>query len=138
MIELRTLGGLDLRDAGGEPFTPTVAQPKRLALLTYLALADGSTFRRRDSVVGLLWPELDASHARGALRQALHFLRRSLGDGVVVARGEEEVAVNRAVLWCDAVEFQERADAGAFEEALALYRGDFLDGLFASDVDAEF
>jgi DNA-binding SARP family transcriptional activator len=138
MIELRTLGGLDVGGSHGETLGPLSAQPKRLALLTYLALADGSSFRRRDAVVAHLWPELDTAHARGSLRQALHFLRRSLGDGVILSRGEEEIAVNRALLWCDAATFEANCEAGQCRDALHLYRGDFLDGFFVSDVAAEF
>jgi DNA-binding SARP family transcriptional activator len=138
MIELRTLGGADLRSSEGESALPLAVQPKRLALLIYLALDDSSGFRRRDSVVAHLWPELDTSHARGAMRQALHSLRRLMGEDSMIARGEEEIAVNREVVRCDAVAFLECANTGRHEAALKLYRGDFLDGFFASDVAPEF
>src|SRR5438876_8146459 len=90
MIRLRTLGAVDLKDSEGRELRPLLTQPKRLALLTYLALAGSSGFRRRDTVVALFWPELDEEHARGSLRQALRFLRRSLGEGDIVSRGAEE------------------------------------------------
>ena len=138
MIELRTLGGVDLRSSDSETMIPLAAQPKRLALLVYLALGDLSGFRRRDSAVGYLWPELDTLHARGALRQALHSLRRVIGNATLITRGEEEVGVNRDLMRCDAVLFRELADAGRHEEALRLYRGDFLEGFFVSDVAPEF
>ena len=138
MIELRTLGGVDLRSCDGQTAIPLAAQPKRLALLVYLALGNSSGFRRRDSAVGHLWPELDTLHARGALRQALHSLRRLTGEGAIVTRGEEEIGVNREILWCDAVAFREGIELGKYEEALKLYRGDFLEGFFASDVAPEF
>src|SRR5512144_517104 len=80
MIYLRTLGGLDLRDADGRELRPVIGQPKRFALLAYLAQAGHQGFRRRDTITALFWPELDQEHARGALRQALRFLRRELGD----------------------------------------------------------
>jgi DNA-binding SARP family transcriptional activator/TolB-like protein len=136
MIEFRTLGGLELKDSEGP--RSISAQPKRLALLTYLALADSSSFRRRDAILALLWPELDEAHARGALRQALHFLRRSLGEDTLVSRGEEEVGVNGSAFWCDAVTFDELQRAGEHARALELYRGDFLEGFFVSDVAPEF
>jgi DNA-binding SARP family transcriptional activator/TolB-like protein/Tfp pilus assembly protein PilF len=138
MIELHTLGGIELRRSSAEALDSLTSQPKRLALLAYLALAERSDFRRRDVTVALLWPELDAQHARGSLRQALHFLRRSLGDGVIAVRGEEEIGVHRAAISCDAVEFLRCSDAKEYERALALYRGDFLDGFFVSDVAPEF
>src|SRR5438105_7448191 len=79
MIELRMLGTLDLKGADGRAVRSILAQPKRLALLAYLAVHPAGA--RRDSVVALFWPELDTAHARGALRQSLRFLRRELGDG---------------------------------------------------------
>src|SRR5204863_3170276 len=103
MIRLRTLGAVDLKDSEGRELRPLLTQPKRLALLTYLALAGSSGFRRRDTVVALFWPELDEEHARGSLR----FLRRSLGEGIIVSRGEEEIGVDRGVLRCDATAFME-------------------------------
>ena len=137
MIELRTLGALDLRAVDGREVHALLSQPKRLALLAYLALARGPRFHRRDAVIALFWPDLDQDHARGALRQALRFLRRLLGDGMVVTRGEEEVGVDRDMLWVDAVAFEEAFDAGRMDDALALYRGDFLHGLFVSDTGPE-
>ena len=136
MIEFRTLGGLELRERGES--RGISAQPKRLALLSYLALADSSGFRRRDAVLGLLWPELDEAHARGALRQGLHLLRRSLGEDALTSRGEEEIGVNTSALWCDAVAFDAFNRAGQHDLALELYRGDFLEAFFVSDVAPEF
>ena len=138
MIELRTLGGVDLRSSAGESALPLPAQPKRLGLLVFLALEDLSGYRRRDPVMALLWPELDSAHARGALRQALHALRRVIGEDAIVTRGEQEIGVNREALWCDAVQFRQLADAGRHADALKLYSGDFLDGFYVSDVAAEF
>lgn len=137
MIHLRTFGGVDLRDSAGVDMRPVLAQPKRLALLAYLALAEASAFRRRDKIVALFWPELDDDHARGSLRQALSFLRRALGEGVIVTRGDEEIGVSRRVLECDASLFLDACGAGRDQEAMALYRGDFLDGFFVSDVAPE-
>src|SRR2546425_3352382 len=137
MIRLRTLGAVDLKDSEGRELRPLLTQPKRLALLTYLALAGSSGFRRRDTVVALFWPELDEEHARGSLRQALSFLRRSLGEGVIVSRGEEEIGVDRAALRCDATALMEACEAGRDAEALDLFQGDFLDGFFVSEAGPE-
>src|SRR3989449_2342521 len=137
MIRLRTLGAVDLKDSEGCELRPLLTQPKRLALLAYLALAGSSGFRRRDTVVALFWPELDEEHARGSLRQALRFLRRSLGEGVIVSRGEEEIGVDRGALRCDATAFMEACEGGRHAEALDLYRGAFLDGFFVSEAAPE-
>ena len=135
MIELRTLGALDLKAADGHPVHSILAQPKRLALLAYLAVHAAGA--RRDSVVALFWPELDTAHARGALRQSLRFLRRELGDGILNGHGDEEVGFEPATLWFDALAFQQACDAGEPARALQLYRGDFLAGFFVNDGSAE-
>src|SRR5207344_1444686 len=70
--------------------------------------------------------------ARHALRQSLYFLRRSLGPGVLVSRGDDELGIARGT-WCDAVEFGRAIDESRLEEALALYQGDVLPGFFLSD-----
>ena len=138
MIELRTLGTLDLHVADGGDAHSLSTQPKRLALFTYIALAGSSRFQRRDTVVSIFWPDLDQSHARGALRQALWFLRRALGDTAIITRGEEEIGIDESGVSIDAQRFEQACGAGRTEEALDLYRGDFLDGVFISDAAPAF
>src|SRR5262245_19698730 len=123
MSELHTLGRVHLvADDGTE--LPGGAQAKRLALLAYLALARESV--RRDALVALFWPELAEQDARGALRQALYYVRRIAGD-VITASGDE-LAVRDGAVRCDAVELEQFVRDSRFEEAFALYRGDFFDG----------
>src|SRR5262245_24273465 len=139
MIRLRLLGGLDLVDPEGRgDLRAVLVQPKRLALLVYLALAGEQRFRRRDTVVGLFWPELDAHHARGSLRQALRFLRGELGSDALISRGEEEVGVNRQMVDCDAAAFEQACDSGEWSGALAIYRGDLLTGVYIAEISADF
>ncbi|UCC48995.1 MAG: hypothetical protein JSV41_02125, partial [Gemmatimonadota bacterium] len=133
MIELRVLGSLDLRGAGGETLLSVLAQPKRVALLTYLAVPSPHGFQRRDKLLGLFWAERDPEHARAALRTALYFLRQSLGEEVLVSCGDEEVGLAEAAVWCDAVAFEAALDAGEPEKALELYRGDLLEGFYVSE-----
>lgn len=130
MIELRTLGSLDLRGADGFELRPVLQQPKRLALLAYLAVAHPPRFYRRDTLLAMFWPELDGEHARAALRRALYFLRRSLGDGVILGRGDEEVGLSAQELSCDAALFQRAIAEERPGDALALYRGALLDGVY--------
>lgn len=138
MLELHTFGTVGLRSREIGESTATIVQPKRLALLVYLATAPRRRCRRRDQVVGLLWPELDATHARGSLSQALRYLRRALGDDVLVTQGEEEIGVDGQWLWCDAAEFTQALQAGELERALSHYRGRFLEGFFVDEVAPEF
>lgn len=132
MIELRTLGSLDLRGADGFELRPVLQQPKRLALLAYLAVAHPPRFYRRDTLLAMFWPELDGEHARAALRRALYFLRRSLGDGVILGRGDEEVGLSAQELSCDAALFQRAMAEERPGDALALYRGVLLEGVYVS------
>lgn len=127
---LRTLGAIELLLPDGEQARPVLAQPKRLALLVYLAMAPG--FVRRDTLLPLFWGEYDTAHGRTALRQAVHFLRRALGPGVIVGRGGEELAIGAGAIALDATRFEQSLRTGALAEALALYRGDFLCGFFVS------
>lgn len=137
MIELRTLGLLDLRGSDGRELRSILAQPKRLALLLYLAAASPQRSHRRDTLLGLFWPHLDHEHARAALRQAVAFLRRSLDDDVLVGRSDEELAASEEALWCDVCAFDHACDAGSWTEALELYQGEFLEGFFVSDAAPE-
>lgn len=135
-LHLHTLGILDLQGPAGADCEAVLRQPKRLALLAYLATATPRRFHRRDVLLGMFWPELDTAHARAALRRSLYFLRQALGEAVIEGRGDEEVAVNAETLWCDAAAFDAAIAAGRLEEALGLYRGDLLAGLFLSGAPA--
>jgi len=139
VIQLRALGGSDLVDTGGRgELHAILVQPKRFGVLVYLALSHTHRFRRRDTLVTLFWPELDQEHARGALRQALRFLRGELGAGVLLSRGEEEVGVNREALWCDATEFEQACRSADWNRALELYRGDLLAGVHLPESSVDF
>ena len=92
-IRLRTLGTLDLRGPEGEELGAVLAQPKRVALLCYLALAIPRGSRRRDKLVALFWPEHDAEHARNSLSQSVHVLRRALGPDALVSRNGETLSL---------------------------------------------
>ncbi|MGI8998896.1 MAG: AfsR/SARP family transcriptional regulator, partial [Candidatus Limnocylindria bacterium] len=59
---------------------------KATAMLACLAL-DGPAVAR-STLAGLLWPEYDADHARGALRRTLSTLRTALGGRFVTAVGD--------------------------------------------------
>ncbi len=130
MIKLGMLGTLSLSDADGREVRSVLRQPRRLALLAYLAAATPRGFHRRDSLLALFWPELDQEHARAALRQALHVVRDGLGADVILTRGDEEVGLDFERIWCDVVAFDRAVAAGQLHEAMEHYRGDLLDGFF--------
>ncbi|MDH3290916.1 MAG: protein kinase [Gemmatimonadota bacterium] len=128
MLAIRLLGAEEARDADGRVLEELLRQPKRFALLAYLAAAEPQGFQRRDVLMGLLWPDADPSHARHALNQALYFLRQVLGNAAVVTRGAGEVALDTDVVSCDVWTFRQAIEAGNFEEAAALYWGSLLGG----------
>ncbi len=133
MVRLHLLGTVELRDTAGKELRSIIAQPKRLALLAYLAVASPCGFHRRDHLLALFWPESDADHARNSLRQALHFLRHALGGAIVIGRGEEEVGIAPDAMWCDVVEFEAAIARKDHPRAAALYRGALLPGFFVPE-----
>lgn len=133
MIDLRTLGALELTSTDSTIVSSVLAQPRRAALLCYLALATPRGFHRRDTLFAVFWPEHDAEQARHALRQAVYFLRRALGPETIVSRGDEEVALVAGEVHCDVWDFEAALDEGRAADALALYEGELLAGFHVSE-----
>src|SRR4030095_7607258 len=132
MIELRSLGALELTSAESRAVRSVLAQPRRAALLCYLALALPRGFHRRDTLFALFWPEDDAEQARHALRQSVYFLRRALGPNSIVSRGDGELALAPHQVRCDVGAFDLAIAQGRPADALALCRGDLLAGFHIS------
>src|SRR3970040_103566 len=132
MICLRTFGALDLRDAEGAEIRAVLAQPSRVALLIYLAIATPRGFQRRDTILSLFWPERDTERARASLNRAVYFLRRELGDDVLRSRGDGEIGLDRERFWCDASAFDDAADQRHYSDAVELYRGELMPGFFVT------
>ena len=105
-----------------------LSRPGRIALLAWLAAHAHTGPRQRDEIIGLFWPESGEDNARTSLRQALHLLRRALGDAAIVNRGTA-LQLNTGVVSCDLVEFDRAIRDGHDADAVDLYRGHFLDGL---------
>lgn len=129
---LRVLGGLDLSGEGGRDAS-VLRQPKRVALLAYLAVGPEGGFKRRDSLIGLFWPDADSEGARHSLRQALYVLRKGIGAEALRARGDEEVGIDPGVLACDAARFEILARSGQSAAAMEEYGGDLLPGFYVDD-----
>ncbi len=135
MIELQILGEIRLRAGDGSELDALLRQPKRLALLAYLASPKPGTWHRRDMLLALFWPDLDAAHARTSLRNSVYVLRQALGDSVLRNRGDEEISIDPAMLETDLATVWDALRNNRPEEALANYRGELLPGLFPSDSD---
>lgn len=117
---------------------------RRLAVLIYLVLARPRGLHSRDTLVALLWPESDQAAGRHALRNALHSLRRALGDELIVTAGDGLVGADMSRIECDAILVEADLAAGGFTDAMARYHGELLQGFFVSEapeferwVDAE-
>jgi DNA-binding SARP family transcriptional activator/Tfp pilus assembly protein PilF len=125
-VEIRALGARLVIGPGRGPLD--VTQPKRLALLFFLALAVPRGIQRRDTLLAMFWPEADRASAGQSLRQALHYLRALLPPDLLVTRGSSEIGLDHARVRCDAALFDALLDDGREEEALPLYRGELLPG----------
>ena len=129
-LALEYLGGLRLVLGKKALALPLKAQ----ALVCYLAVSGRP--HSREALVGLLWSEFSEEVARANLRTMLPKLRQALGPYLVISR--DTVAFNRASRYRLDVELflgmlnQGETDIARLQEAVKLYRGDFLEG-FALD-----
>jgi DNA-binding SARP family transcriptional activator len=124
VLRLRLLGALEVELDGAVIASPPSQRP--WAVFAYLALAPQPVSRAE--LAARFWPDVLDQSARASLRSAVWALRRSLGDWLVVDR--ERVGLRDDVeLWIDAREFERRADGDSPEEALALCRGELLEGM---------
>ena len=120
---------------------------KNLALLTYLAVT--GQVHRRESLITLLWPELEPSRARGGLRRELSTLKKALPDGLIKA-DRQTIGLERGVgIWLDIDQFKKYLQnfhhhnhpkgesCKDCEEdlikAIKLMKGDFLEGFSLPD-----
>lgn len=132
MIRLRLLGSVDLKGSNGEELRGIIAQPKPMAMLAYLAAATPTGYRRREELLSIFWPELDSGRGRRALSQALHVLRSDLDEGVISARGVEELGLDRSLISSDVDDFRSAIDRCDWKSALDLYYGELLAGFLIS------
>jgi len=144
-LTISLLGSLEIV-LDDQPVT-YLATGKARALLAYLAVEAGHA-HRRETLAGLLWPDYEERSARANLRNALSNLRKAIEDRPAIedrgaVRGHREpfllttretIQFNRASdHWIDVVTFGKLVQADVstsrqLEEALALYRGPFMEG----------
>ena len=132
MIRLRVFGSLQLSSDDRGEIRSVLAQPKRVAILAYMA-ASTAAYHRRDRLLAMFWPEQDDARAREALNTAISFLRREIGRDAILSRGVDEIGLNPEACWSDVAAFRSALDARAFDEALAHYRGDLLEGFYVGN-----
>lgn len=109
------------------------ASEKTLALLCYLAVTQ-ETFSRAQ-LEGLFWGDFPAEKAQTNLRTALYNLNKLLGNVIQATR--KTVAFDTTQPFTlDTQQFEAALtgrNAAALPQALSLYRGDFLSGLYLDD-----
>jgi DNA-binding SARP family transcriptional activator len=127
-----TLGSFDLRASDGSRVEAVLGQPKRAALLAYLAAGEPGRTHLRDTLHGVFWPDLGENRARHALSQSLYALRQVLGPEAIQLRRGGHLAVDAERLWCDATEFRRAATEKRYADAVELYHGDLLPGFYLS------
>jgi len=131
VFEVRVLGEFSVwRDGSLIP----LGSRKYYALLAFLALEQGRVLRR-EQVIALLWEHARTTAARQSLRQAIYALRSRL-RGLPLQATREEVWLPAGAVAVDALEFRSAVFAGRWEDAVALYRGGFLDGFWLRDSPA--
>ncbi len=128
MVELRLLGAPYIEISGQEARLP---YRKAMALLAYLAVT--SQPHSREQLASLLWGEVDDGRARNSLRSALSVIRRATAPVPILETHRDMVTLYADRLWLDVAVFKaairnEQSITG-LTDALATWRGHFLDGL---------
>ena len=135
-VQVYVLGAFEVR-SGGEALRFGRKSPTRpLAVLKYLA-ACGPRGAAESEVADALWPDQDGDVALRSLAVNLHRLRRLLADPASVVHRDRRLTLDARRVWCDASAFERLLEIAAVaaeeperttltQEALALYRGDFL------------
>jgi PAS domain S-box-containing protein len=136
-LSLRVLGAVQLNRVSDRKSERLSIQPKRAALLAYLALhcVDGPC--PRELLLPLFWPEVSEARARGALRKAIHELRSVLGDDVIKSSGSDQLSISFDSFDCDASQFNALLSTGAVLAAVSIYSGDFFSGYIPQDAPLE-
>jgi DNA-binding SARP family transcriptional activator/Tfp pilus assembly protein PilF len=129
MFNLIALGGLALQSDENLPLSAN--QRRRLALLVLLAPA-GERGITREKLFGYLWPDSSQEKARHALEQLLYATRRDLGREAILSVSGV-LRLNPAIVQADVLQFTAALEQGNLEEAIRLYAGPFLDGVYLED-----
>jgi DNA-binding SARP family transcriptional activator/predicted ATPase len=123
----------------GQPVTAFKSNKVR-ALLAYLAV-EADRPHRREVLAGLLWPDWPDRSALSNLRYDLSHLRQVIGDRTAeppfLLISRDTLQFNAASDYqLDVATFTDlarREDPSSLEQALALYRGSFLEGFSVGD-----
>ena len=98
-----------------------VTQPRRVALLVYLLIAEPRGPHSRDILATLLWEDLGEHQARQALRNALHGLRRALGSDIIRTTGHDLIGIDARSVSCDLFVLEAALHEGRASDGVARY-----------------
>jgi predicted ATPase/DNA-binding SARP family transcriptional activator len=140
-LQIRCLGRLSLRccepseGAANELTLPPTL--KAQSLLAYL-IAHRDRPQSRDHLAELFWGDRPEHNARRSLATALWQIRRCLpGDDFILADTANVQLNPRRAFWLDVAEFEKLArtrapvaHVSALQQAIELYRDDFLEGFY--------
>ena len=123
-FKLDLLGGFQL--SGNTQPVRGLKSLRVQSLLAYLVLHHQLP-QPRQQLAFALWPDTPEEQARTNLRKAILFLRRALPVSEILTCSEGSLQWNPKIPFAvDVIKFQAAVEAGAFEQAIALYAGDLL------------
>ena len=147
LVDIRTLGGFEVRRSDGKPIADEQWGGNRQKLMLKAIVVNGCREIPRDVLMDAIWPDSEAAVAAGRFKVTLHRLRRILephrnnsGDSSCISLKDHRVSldslrcqvdVNDFLAACDAIRQSKREDnddhtLSACRRAVELYGGDFL------------
>mgnify|MGYP001826035177 CR=1 FL=1 len=137
-LQVNLLGPMDLRYDGQQSSKPPTMKSR--SLLAYLVLHRDRP-QARERLADLFWGDRPERRARRSLTTALWHIRRCLPEeGLILSELNTVQFDPKSELWLDVDAFQAKAsrhDIASLQAAVALYRGDLLDGFYDDWVISE-
>jgi len=132
VLELELLGDFRMRSDAGSLIN--ISAKKSQAMLAYLGVKPAQLVSR-DKMAALLWSSTATEQARQSLRQTLSSLRKELAqispDRKILVEEGDFLSLDPDLVHVDVAEFERQLGTGGetgLNKAVALYRGDFLEG----------
>jgi DNA-binding SARP family transcriptional activator len=144
-IDVKVLGGFELRVNGGADVGMNLARRRSRSLLIFLALSKRHSLKRFE-LIECIWPDCDFESGRQRVYEATSFIRTKVARAArakglnpfVVSKGQGTIAFNPDLVTCDIDRFEETArnalaaddDARVVDlarKAMDIYRGDLCE-----------
>lgn len=132
LLQLELLGDFRMRSEAGALIN--ISAKKSQAMLAYLGVRPAQLVSR-DKMAGLLWSSTATEQARQSLRQTLSSLRKELAhlsaDRKILVEEGDFLSLDPSLVTVDVAEFEKLVASNnddALAKAVAMYRGDFLEG----------